>query len=150
MKEETMQHFSGLKRTARIAAIALCAGAALCGVGARAFALPTVDELMAEFAFSKDDVQRVRNGELVDTAAKETSDRELAVVMVFLVKAPVQKLIAYLKEGPSSRNDPQVQAVSEIKGEGTLDDFKAVVLKPGGDKETQRYLDAAPGDTLNL
>jgi hypothetical protein len=150
MKEETMKHFSGLTRTARIAAIALCAGAALCSVGGRAFALPSLDELMADFNFSKDDVQRVRSGELVDTSAKETSDRELAVVMVFLVKAPVQKLIAFLKEGPSPRNDPQVQAVTEIKGEGTLDDFKAVVLKPGGDKETQRYLDAAPGDKLNL
>jgi hypothetical protein len=145
-----MKHFSGLKCPARIAAIALCAGAALCGVGTRALALPSLDELMADFNFSKDDVQRVRNGELVDTSTKETSERELAVVMVFLVKAPVQKLIAFLKEGPSSRNDPQVQAVTEIKGDGTLDDFKAVVLKPGGDKETQRYLDAAPGDKLNL
>jgi hypothetical protein len=119
-------------------------------VSGRAFALPTLDELMADFAFSKDDVQRVRNGELVNTSAKETSDRELAVVMVFLVKTPVQKLIASLKGGPSSRNDPQVQAVTPIKGEGTLDDFKAVVLQPGGDKEAQRYLNAAPGDTLNL
>ena len=113
-------------------------------------AVPTLDELMKEFAFSADDVQRVRNGELVNTGAKETSDRELAVVMVFLVKAPVQKLIGALKGGPSSRNDPQVQAATEIKGDGTLDDFKAVVLKPGGEKETQRYLSAAPGDTLNL
>jgi hypothetical protein len=145
-----MEHCSGLKRTGRMAAIAVCVGAALCGVGGRAFALPSLDELMADFNFSKDDVQRVRNGELVDTSTKETSDRELAVVMVFLVKAPVQKLIAFLKEGPSPRNDPQVQAVTEIKGEGTLDDFKAVVLKPGGEKETQRYLDAAPGDKLNL
>jgi len=112
--------------------------------------LPTLDELMADFAFSKDDVQRVRNGELVNTTTKETSDRELAAVMVFLVKAPVQKLIASFKAGPSSRNDPQVQSATEISGEGTLDDFKAVVLQPGGDKETQRYLNAAPGDTLNL
>jgi len=145
-----MQPFSGLKGTARFIAITLCVGAALCRVGAPASALPTLDELMTDFTFSTDDVQRVRNGELVNTGAKETSERELAVVMVFLVKAPVQKLIAALKGGPSSRNDPQVQAVTEIKGEGTLDDFKAVVLQPGGEKETQRYLGAAPGDTLNL
>jgi len=134
----------------RSAAMALSICAVLMSQAVVARALPTLDELMADFAFSKDDVQRVRNGELVNTSAKETSDRELAVVMVFLVKAPVQKLIAFLKEGPSSRNDPQVQAVTEIKGEGTLDYFKAVVLQPGGDKETQRYLSAAPGDTLNL
>jgi hypothetical protein len=149
-KEESMQRFSGLKCAARVAVIALSACVALCGAGARAFALPTLDELMADFAFSRDDVQRVRNGELVKTATKETSDKELAVVMVFLAKAPVQKLITFFEVGRGFRNDPNVQWTTEISGAGTLDDFKGVVLDPGGDKETQRYLNAAPGDTLNL
>jgi hypothetical protein len=70
--------------------------------------------------------------------------------MVFLVKTPVQKLVASLKGGPSSRNDPQVQSVTEINADGTFAAPKSVVLQPGVDKETQRYLDAAPGDTLNL
>jgi len=134
----------------RFAAIALSALVALSVAGAPAVALPTLDELMADFAFSKDDVQRVRNGELVKTTTKETSDREIAAVMVFLVKAPVQKLLASLKGGPSSRNDPQLQAVTEISAEGTLVDPKVVVLQPGSNKETQRYLSAEPGDTLNL
>lgn len=134
----------------RAAAIALCAVVALCGAGTRAVALPTLDELMADFDFSKDDVQRVRNGELVKTTTKETSDKEIAAVMVFLVKAPVQKLLASLKGGPSSRDDPQVQAATEISAEGVFVDPKAVVLQPGSDKETRRYLSAEPGDTLNL
>ncbi len=144
-----MQHFSGLQCAARVTAIALSAYVTLCGA-APAFAVPTLDEVAAEFGLSKDDVQRVRAGELVKTTAKETADRELAVAMVFLVKTPVQKLLTSLKAGPSSRNDPQVQSVSEISGEGALDQFKAVVLQPGGDKETKRYLSAEPGDTLNL
>jgi len=134
----------------RFAAIALYAVVTLSLAGAPAFAAPTLDEVAADFGLSKDDVQRVRNGELLNTTTKEATDRELAVVMLFLVKAPVQKLVASLKGGPSSHNDPQVQSVTEIKGEGTLDDLKAVVLQPGGDKETQRYLNAAAGDTLNL
>lgn len=133
----------------RLAAIALCACLILCGVN-RTLALPTLDELMADFPFSKDDVQRVRDGELVKTTAKETSDKELAVVMVFLAKAPVQKLITFFEVGRGFRNDPNVQWTTEISSAGTLDDFKGVVLDPGGDKETQRYLSAAPGDTLNL
>jgi hypothetical protein len=145
-----MSHLSRWKVGARIAATTLFAFVALCGVGARAFAAPTLDELMADFAFSKEDVQRVRNGELVNTTTKETSDRELAAVMVLLVKAPVQKLVASFKGGPSSRNDPQVQSVTEIKADGTFAEPKSVVLQPGGDKEVQRYLSAAPGDTLNL
>lgn len=134
----------------RFAAIALYACVTLCLTGAPACAVPTLDEVAADFGLSKDDAQRVRNGELVNTTTKETSDRELAVVMLFLVKTPVQKLVAAFKGGPSSRNDPQVQSATEISGEGALDDFKGIVLQPGGDKEAKRYLDAAPGDTLNL
>ena len=145
-----MQHSSTWKCGIRVAAIALSAGVALCGAGAPALAAPTLDEIAADFGLSKEDVQRVRAGELVKTSAKETADRELAVAMLFLVKTPVQKLLAAVKAGPSSRNDPQVQAVSEISGDGALDQFKAAVLQPGGDKEAKRYLAAEPGDTLNL
>ena len=145
-----MHHSSNRTRGLQAAALMLCTVVGLCGVGTRALALPTLDQLMADFDFSKDDVERVRNGELVKTTTKETSERELAAVMVFLVKAPVQKLLTSLKAGPSPRNDPQVQAVTEINADGTLVDPKVVALKPGGDKETQRYLGAEPGDTLNL
>jgi len=134
----------------RIAASVLMTVATLCCACPPTMAVPTLDELMADFAFSADDVQRVRKGELVKTTAKETSERELAVVMVFLVHAPAQTLVSAFEVGKGFRNDPQVQSATEIRGEGTLDDFKAVVLQPGGDKETQRYLAAAPGDSLNL
>jgi len=148
-----MQHLSPSKSAARlwrVAAIALSALVALSVAGAPAFAVPSLDEVASGFGLSKEDVQRVRNGELVDTTTKETSDRELAVVMVFLVKTPVRKLVASFEGGPSSRNDPQVQSVTEISVEGTFAEPKSVVLQPGGDKETQRYLNAAPGDALNL
>jgi hypothetical protein len=134
----------------RVAASVLLTVVMLCGTGTRTMAVPTLDELMADFGFSADDVQRVRKGEMVKNKVKETSDRELAGVMVFLVKAPAQTLVSAFEVGKGFRNDPQVQAAIEIRGEGTLEDFKAVVLQPGGDKETQRYLAAAPGDTLNL
>jgi len=149
-KEETMLHFLRPKYATRAAAVLLCTFVALCGMDARAFALPTLDELMAGFDFSPEDVQRVRNGELVQGTTQETSNRELAVVMVFLVKTPIQELAGVLQGGPNPRNDPQIQKVTSIQGQGTLDDFKAIVLQPGGDKETKRYLDAAPGETLNL
>jgi hypothetical protein len=148
-----MQHASGLGTRAglaRVAAMALYALVGLCSRELPALAVPTLEELMADFAFSADDVQRVRNGELVKTTTTETSDKELAVVMVFLAKAPVQKLITFFEVGRDLRNDPNVQWTTEIRGAGTLDDFKGVVLDPGGDKETQRYLNAAPGNVLNL
>src|SRR5208282_1330816 len=151
--EEAMQHSSPSKNVVhvwRVAAITFSVLTTLSFTGTPAFAAPTLDEVAADFGLSKDDVRRVRNGELVNTTTKETSDRELAVVMVFLVKAPVQKLVASFKGSPSPRNDPQVQSVTEINAEGTFAESKSVVLQPGGDKEKQRYLNAAPGDTLNL
>jgi hypothetical protein len=133
----------------RLPAVALSIWFTL-GTGGRAAALPTLDELMADFGFAKDDVQRVRNGELVKTTTKETSNREIAAVMVFLVEAPVKTLISMFEAGGGLRNDAQVQAVTEIDGDGTVDALDAVVLEPDGDKEAERYLEAEPGDGLNL
>jgi hypothetical protein len=138
-----------IPRSIRLAVCALCASLILCAAS-RAMAAPPLETLMTDFGFSKDDVQRVRNGELVKTTTTETSDREIAAVMVFLVKAPVQKLVNFLEVGSGFRHDPQIQSATQIRGDGTLDDFKGIVLQPGGEKEAQRYLDAAPGDTLNL
>ena len=138
------------KIATRVAVRALVACVVLCGAGKRVQAVPTLEEVMADFSFSPDDVQRVRKGELVKTTTKETTERELAAVMVFLVKAPPKELLSSFEIGKGFKSDPQVQSATEIKGEGTVDDFKSVVLQPGGDKETQRYLDAEPGDTLNL
>ena len=145
-----MDRSSGWIGGAQRVALALCTAAALCAAPHSAAALPTLDELLAGLGFSKDDATRIRNGELVEASAKETSERELAVAMAFLVKAPVEKLLGTLKAGPSPSNDPQLQAVTAMTDAGAFADPRVVVLQPGGDKETQRYLDAAPGDTLNL
>ena len=148
-----MQVQSGRKNTPRGLLRALGAGLCLAVAlahAAPALAAPTLEELMAGFGFKPEDVQRVRNGELLKTTTTETSEREIAAVMVFLVKAPVQKLTSSFEVGAGFRNDPQVQWFTELTGDGTLDDFKGIVLEPGGDKEAQRYLDAAPGATLHL
>ena len=127
---------------------------ALCTVGfltrAPAIAAPTLEEVVANFGLGADEVRRVRAGDMVQATAKETSDRELAVAMVFLVKAPVATLVSAFAVGKGFANDPQIQAATEIRGDGTVEDFKAVVLQPGADAEAQRYRRAAPGDTLNL
>lgn len=112
-------------------------------------ALPTLEQLMTDFGFSKDDVQRVRNGELVKGTAKETSNQEIAATMVFLVKAPAQTLVSVFEAGRGFKNDPQVQKFAEIEGEGSADDCKSVVAQLGN-SEAKRYLDAEPGDKLNL
>src|SRR5262245_37878812 len=63
-KEKSM-HRSSKWISIRRMTLGLCAAIALCSAPTRAIALPTLDELMADFGLSKDDVQRVRKGELV-------------------------------------------------------------------------------------
>jgi len=145
-----MLSFASQNCRVRAVTMLCCALAALSGTAAPARAAPTLDELMADLGFGKDDVRRVQDGEMVKTTTKETSDREIATVMVFLLKAPVKKIIGAFEVGMFFRYDPQVQDSVEIHGNGALEDFKSLVLEPGAEKETQRYLDAAPGNTLNL
>jgi hypothetical protein len=150
MGEYMLYPASQNSRWVRSVALIFCALIAFNGMAPAALAAPTLDRLMADFGFHKDDVQRVHDGEMVKTTTKETSDREIATVMVFLVKAPVKTILSAFEAGMFFHYDPQVQASVEINGDGALEDFKSLVLEPGGDKEAQRYLDAAPGSTLNL
>jgi hypothetical protein len=83
-------------------------------MAAQALAAPTLDELMAAFGFGKDDVQRVRDGEMVKTTTKETSDREIATVMVFLVKAPVKTIISAFEAGMFFHYDPRSKRASRF------------------------------------
>jgi hypothetical protein len=131
-------------------AVILCACLAFGGIPSAAIAAPALDQLMADLGFSKDDVRRVQDGEIVKTTTQETSDREIATVMVFMFKAPVKKLIDAFETGLFFRYDPQVQESVEIRGDSGLDDFKTLVLEPAGEDESQRYLGAEPGSALNL
>ena len=47
-------------------------------------------------------------------------------------------------------DDPSVTAFARIRGDGSLRDFARLKLEPNADKMVQAYLDAKPGDVLNL
>lgn len=134
----------------RLAMITLCSLIALSATRRPAIAAPGLDELLGDLGFSRDDLQRIRNGELVPSTAAPVSNRETATATAFQVNAPMTMLIGMLEADHGFHNDPQIQAATEIGGSGSIDDFKVVVLQPGGDSEAQRYLSATPGDTLNL
>src|SRR5262249_58093720 len=46
--------------------------------------------------------------------------------------------------------ESKLRAHGRITGEGMLDDFADVRLEPNGEAEALRYLEAEPGDVLNL
>ena len=59
---------------------------------ARAEPVPTLAQLSAELGLAPEAVRAIEAGKMVDFAAKELSERDLAVGFVFLVKAPPAEL----------------------------------------------------------
>jgi hypothetical protein len=115
-----------------------------------AAALPTVDEIMKELKLSDSDQKKVRQGDIVDWSPTEGSDRELALGMVFLVKAKKEDLFENYRKAMVLREVSVITAHGTIAGEGSMEELAGVELKPNGEKEANRYLNAKPGDELNL
>ena len=137
-------------RSVFYAALSLWLALMFCGPIPDASALPTADEVMKELHLSDKDQGRVRQGEIVDWSPSEGSDRELALGMVFLVKATPEDLAEMYREALILKEVSVITAHGTIMGEGAMADLAGVVLKPNPDKEAERYLNVEPGDTLNL
>src|SRR5215471_1722993 len=133
-------------------------GLMLCGPLPEASALPAPDELLQELQISDNDRQRIREGEIVTWTATEVSDRELALGMAMLVKKKTENVTDLFREAATFMNIKVITAFGKIGNpgfgmignEGTLADFAGVTLAPNGEKEARRYLEAEPGDDLNL
>ena len=117
---------------------------------AEAAELPTVDEVMKELQLSDSDRENVRQGKIVDWSPTEGSDRELALGMVFLVKAKMEDLAEMYRQALALRDVSVITAHGTLTGQGTMVDLAGVELKPNAEKEAKRYLNAEPGDELNL
>lgn len=115
-----------------------------------AWAMPSASDIATAIGLGPDDVARVQNGEMVTLSPPETSERELAVGMVFFVKAPPATVVQQFRRGGDLKQDPNLRGSYPIDGPGTLGDFAPLQLAPNGADEAKRWLDAAPGDTVNL
>jgi hypothetical protein len=117
---------------------------------APAAAVPTGDDVLTAMGFSADQKQQVLSGQIVTLSLPEISDRELGVGMAFLIQTPPEALERYFENGTGYRFDSQVTAFAPISSAGALSDFNGIALAPGGAAEAARYLNAAPGEELNL
>jgi hypothetical protein len=113
-------------------------------------ALPTANEVLQELHISDSDQQSIRNGNIVEWSPSEGSDRELALGGVLLVKTKGADIVKLFREASSLKMVSVIKAYGKIAGDGTPADFARVVLAPNGEKEARRYLNASPGDELNL
>ena len=110
----------------------------------------TVDQLVADLNLPADASARVRRGEMVHTDPEESSEREIAVGLTFLVQQPLAEVLKAFRAATDLKVDPNLSASVPIQGPGTPADFASLVLEPDGAAEAHRYIVASPGDTLNL
>ena len=111
---------------------------------------PPVGEILLDIRFSDKEQQLVREGRIVERTIGEGSERELAFGMALLVKAKPEKLAESYRKATVFEVVQQVKAHGRISGAGALADFAGLALQPNPEKEAQRYLDAQPGEELNL
>jgi len=136
---------------ARIVAATGLAAVAVIARPAAVRANPRAEAVLAKLPFSDAERKKILAGELVTTASKEqTSDRELAVTMAFLIAKPPPDLAGMFQKAVGYDTDKGVTARGELRGDGSLADLQALRLQPKGDAEARRFADAKGGDDLNL
>jgi len=128
-------------------ALALALGIALLPASARA--VPTAAEIFDALGFSKEDQDLALRGELVTTDRTDSSDRELTVVMAFVVKVPPDELVEEFYRQADYGADPAVTAFGRIEADAGAEAFQGVRLQPGGRQVAESYLDPQP-DEFNL
>ena len=107
-----------------------------------------VDQVMRDFDLPSDAAARIRDGEMIESNPTESSGHELAVGLTFLVQQPIAIVLESFRSAVDLKADRQLVSAVAINGSAT--DFPSVVLEPDGAAEAERYLEARPGDTLNL
>ena len=110
----------------------------------------SVDQVMADLGLPAEAAARVRRGEMVHNDPKESSEREMAVGLTFLVEQTPAQVATAFRATVDLKADPQLSTSVPIGGAGTIADFAGLVLEPHAAAEAQRYRTAGPGDTLNL
>ena len=133
--------------SAHVKLLALVLLTALCYQPVTVRADVDVDEVFKLLPFSADEKQKILNGEIIKTLPKESAERELAVGLGFLVKSNPEVIQDYYLHGKLIDTPKAVLNHRIIKSES---DFKALTLTSGEQGEVQNFLDASPGDKLNL
>jgi len=110
----------------------------------------SIEQVLSDLNLPADAAVRIRRGEMVHSGPKESSDREMAVGLTFLVQQPLAEVLKAFRAGVDLNADRQLAASVPIRGPGTLADFANLVVEPDGEAEARRYLAARPGNGLNL
>ncbi len=110
----------------------------------------SVDQAFEQLPFSDSEKKRILKGELVTTKIKETSDRELATGMAFWIKITPAELNKLFLKGAYMDLPEPVKMHGVLPANASIKDFSSAVFSASETDEIQRYLNAAPGNDLNM
>ena len=146
----SFHHWFMTYRIVTCVAVSIWIGLTFNGPILEAATLPTADEILQGLPLSDSDRADIRQGKIVKWTTSEGSDRELALGMVLLAKTKSANLVELFREASAFKVESAITAHGKIACDGTLADFAGVKLEPNGEKEARRYLEAEPGEELNL
>ena len=107
----------------------------------------TPDEVFKQLGFSEQEEKDVLSGQLIKRSPKERSDQELAVTLSFRINKDAEQLRKNFMQGLSIDKNEDIVSHQFIK---SGKDFPKLQLTAKEQKEMSRFLDAEPGEELNL
>jgi len=103
--------------------------------------------ILTKLGFPSGSVRKVLAGDFVEQMLKSGSKRELSVALAFRVDLASKELEQRFDHALAIRDDPNTLAFGEIRGQGSVQDFRALRVD---EKAARRWLHAEAGETLNL
>jgi len=107
----------------------------------------SLDEIFKLLPFSDEDKQKILQGEIVKSLPDETADDELAVGLAFMVRNTPENIELNFLRGKTIDQSSAIDNHQLISSEA---DFKGLVLTADEQDEVNIFLNASPGDKLNL
>jgi hypothetical protein len=135
-----------------LAAAAALVVATLLGVGASPSRAepPATPTLLADLGLKPDEITQVQRGGLLNHSVAPASERELVAGFVFQVAVSPSDLVKQARKDLLDRLDPSVISFAMVPVPASLADFAKLELEPETQKRVQAYLNARPGEDLNL
>ena len=113
--------------------------------------MPTVDELMSFLGYSQSAADKVYAGEIISSGLESGTEKELAVTVAMLVRAPLSVLVNSVREGRIFEVHKDIIAFGDL-GDAPPDRESFAKLGFGAEdvKEISHLLEVKPGSAFNF
>ncbi len=113
--------------------------------------IPSVEEVIANLPFQDADLEKLLAGEIVSYDVEAGTDKELAIVVALLIRAPIDQLTDFVRKGQILRAGKTVIDVHLLGDNPPSEElFSGVGFTADESKEVAELLRVVPGSKFNL